>query len=78
MVVERKYKNDVLFMHKSKAGKHLYIFGGEGEDGRPILGEGVKSLLVNIRDLEELLGGAEWAKVSVMREDPVEEGEGGE
>ena len=53
-----------LFLRKSKGGKHLYAFGKDG-----ILGDGVKSLLINVEDLQALLGGSEWCKVSAMREE---------
>jgi len=68
MEEERKYKTDVLYLRRSKAGKHLYMFNREGQDGKSILGEGVSSLLVNVEDIQAVLGGSEWAKVSVMRE----------
>ena len=71
---ERKYKNDVLFMHRSEKQKHFYVFGGKGQDGEEILGGGVKSLLINRSELEEFMRNPkiEWVKVSVMREDSAE------
>lgn len=71
---ERKtYKNPVLFLRKSKKGKHLYAFNVEKENGSEVLGGGVGSLLVNIADVEKVISGEyESIKISVMLK--VEEG----
>jgi hypothetical protein len=62
-----EYKRPVLFLYKSKKGKHLYAFNRETDDGGEVLGGGVESLLVNIADVEKVISG-EWKsiKVSVM------------
>lgn len=66
-----EYKNKVLFLRKSKAGKHLYAFNKDES-----LGGDVKSLIMNVTEIEQLLGGAtEYVKVSVMREEEEFEGE---
>lgn len=75
MEEEKEYKNDVLYLRRSKAGKHLFMFNREGQNGENILGEGVSSLLVNVEDIQALLGGSLWAKVSVMREEEEDSGE---
>ena len=69
---KKTYKNDILYLRKSKAGNHLYIFNREGQDGKNLLGEGVRSLLINVADLSSLSGDS-FVKVSVMREDSAEE-----
>lgn len=62
---KREYKNKVVFMRKSKEGHHLYAFNNDG-----VLGGGVKSVLVNVSDVEKLLGGEyESIKVSIMPSD---------
>jgi hypothetical protein len=59
-----EYKNRILFLRKSKEGKHVFAFNRDG-----ILGEGVKSILINVSDLEQLIGGgSEWCKVSAMED----------
>ena len=58
-----EYKNDCLFLRRSKAGKHLFAFGKDG-----ILGDGIKSILINVEDIQALLGGGDWCKVSAMRD----------
>ena len=57
-----KYKNKVLFLHKSKTGNHLYAFNRDA-----ILAEGVESLIMNVSDVKRLIeGSTTWIKVSVM------------
>lgn len=65
----KTYRRPVLFLHKSKAGKHLYAFNRE-EDGESVLGEGIGSILMDVAEVERLLTGSTvWIKVSVMPED---------
>ena len=72
---KKTYKRPVLFLRKSKAGKHLYAFNmvkdlreEDAEDAdMMVLGGGVESLLVNISDVEKVISGEyESTKVSVM------------
>jgi hypothetical protein len=57
-----EYKNKVLFLRRSKAGKHLFAFQRD-----EILGGGVDSLILNVSDVKQLLSGeVEWIKVSAM------------
>ena len=66
---EKGYKNPVLFLRKSKAGKHLYAFNYENA-----LGEDVGSLIMDISEVEKVITGkSEWCKVGVI---PVKEEEG--
>lgn len=59
---KKEYKNKVLFLRKSKAGKHLYAFNKDG-----ILGGDVGSIVLNVSEVESLLAGKfEWIKVSAM------------
>ena len=74
---KKVYKNPVLFLYKSKEGKHLFAFNMEirnvegRTDGDMVLGGDVRSLLVNVADIEKLLSGEyKSVKVSVM---PMEE-----
>ena len=69
----KEYKTPILYLRKSKAGKHLYTFnvikrdsqGNGGED--MLLGGGVGSLIVNISDVQAVIAGKmDWAKVSVL------------
>ena len=64
---------DVLWLHKSKEGKHLYTFANEGNF------HNVKSLLVNISEVQALIdGNVKYIKVSLMKEEEEEEeGPGG-
>lgn len=58
----KTYKNPILYLRKSKAGKHLYAFNVEG-----CLGETAESLVMNISDISAVIEGRmEWAKVSVL------------
>ena len=71
---EKVYRKPVLFLYKSKAGKHLYAFNSEREDGKgEVLGGEVESLIVNISDVEKVVSG-EWksTKVSVMYKEEAE------
>ena len=63
----KTYKQPILFLRKSKGGKHLYAFNRDGA-----LGGGVKSLIMDISEVERLLAGStEWIKVGVLPEDLV-------
>ncbi len=60
-----EYTNKVLFLRKSKKGKHLYAFQRDG-----ILGGGVGSIVLNVSEVKDLIDGkAEWIKVSAMKEE---------
>ena len=64
---KRAYKVPVLFLRKSKAGKHLYAFNRVDEEGKDVLGGDVGSVLINISEIEDVLTGkADWVKVSVL------------
>ena len=64
---KRAYKVPVLFLRKSKAGKHLYAFNRVDEEGKDVLGGDVGSVLINISEIEDVLtGNADWVKVSVL------------
>jgi hypothetical protein len=57
----KEYKNPVVFLRKSKAGDHLFVF-----DSREDLVAG-GTLIVNVSDVERLIGGGtDWIKVSVL------------
>lgn len=61
---ETEYKTKVLFLRKSKAGKHLYAFQREG-----ILGEGIASLIVDVSEVKRLIEGSTgWIKVGAVSE----------
>jgi len=61
----KDYSNDVLFLRLSHKRKHLYCFNIERR-----LGGGIKSLIINVSDIETLLKqGFGYAKVSIMRDD---------
>ena len=66
--MEKSYKNPVLFLHKSKAGGHLFAFNMEKEGGEGmVLGDGIESLLMNISDVTAVMNGEmTWCKVSIM------------
>ena len=58
---EKEYKNPVVFLRKSRAGKHLFVFDSREE----LIGGG--TLIMNVSDVEELIGGGtQWIKVSVL------------
>jgi hypothetical protein len=58
-----EYKNRVVFLRKSKAGKHLFVF-----DSRKDLEAGA-SLIMDISEVERLVAGTtDWIKVSVLPE----------
>ena len=65
---KKTYKNPVLYLHKSKAGGHLFAFNMEKDDGEGmVLGNGIESLLMNISDVSAVLDGQlKWCKVSVL------------
>ena len=65
---KKTYKTPILYLHKSKAGRHLFAFNMEKEGGEGmVLGDDVESLLVNISDVSAVLNGEmKWAKVSVL------------
>jgi hypothetical protein len=55
------YKNKVVFLRRSKAGKHLFVF-----DSRNDLNAG-STLIMDISEVERLIGGGtDWIKVSVL------------
>lgn len=69
---EKTYKQPVLFLRKSKAGKHLYAFNRE-EEGVSVLGGGIGSILMDVSEVERVLEGkSEWCKIGVL---PVKEEE---
>ena len=56
-----KYKNPIVFLRKSKAGNHLYVYDSKEE----LIGGG--TLIMNVSDVENLIGGGtDWIKVSVL------------
>ena len=72
---EKTYANPILYLHRSKAGGHLYAFNvvkdlkeGDAEDTEMmVLGGEVESLLMNISDVSAVINGEmKWCKVSVM------------
>jgi hypothetical protein len=66
---EIEYKNKVVFLRKSKAGKHLFVF-----DSREDLISG-GTLIMNVSEVEELITGErDWLKVGILP--PKEEAEG--
>ena len=61
---EKVYKNKVVFARLSKSGEHLYAFNRDGA-----LGEGVASLIANVKDIRAVIDGkGDWAKISVVEE----------
>ena len=59
-----EYKNKVVFLRKSKAGKHLYAFQRDG-----VLGEGIGSIIVDVSEVERLIeGSTTWVKVGAIPE----------
>ena len=59
------YKNPVLFLRKSKAGKHLYAFDYEETFAKARRG----SIVMNISDVEALINGnVPFIKISIMPE----------
>lgn len=55
------YKNAVVFLRRSKAGNHLFVYDSKEE----LIGGG--TLIMNVTDVEKLIGGGtEWIKVSVL------------
>jgi hypothetical protein len=69
MTEEKKYKNKVVFLRKSKKGKHLYAFDNEGALSK------AESILMNISDVQALIAGEyESIKVSIMEKEDGAEG----
>ena len=63
------YKNKVVFLRRSKAGKHLFIY----DNREDLIGGG--TLIANVSDVERLIGGGtEWIKVSVLPPESAAEG----
>ena len=66
------YKNPVVFLRKSKAGKHLYAFDYEETFAKARRG----SIVMNISDVEALIdGNVPFIKISIMPEKEKEEHE---
>ena len=65
---EKVYANPILYLHKSKAGGHLYAFNVEKKGGEGmVLGDDVESLILNVSDVSAVLQGqVKWCKVSVL------------
>ena len=64
----KEYKNKVIWLHRSKAGNHLYAFVNEG------VFHNVRSLLMNISEVEALLkGNVDDIKISIMEDNGEEE-----
>lgn len=56
------YKNKILFGRLSKAGNHIYCYQHEA-----ILSPGVKSLLINVGELQDVISGkSQYVKISAM------------
>jgi len=63
----KEYKNKVIWLHKSNAGNHLYAFGNEG------LFHNVKSILMNVSEVEDLLkGDINAIKISIIENEEEE------
>ena len=65
---EKVYANPILYLHKSKAGGHLYAFNVEKYGGKGmVLGNDIESLILNVSDVSAVIQGElKWAKVSVV------------
>jgi hypothetical protein len=65
---EKVYANPILYLHKSKAGGHLYAFNVEKHGGEGmVLGNDIESLILNVSDVSAVLDGQlKWAKISVV------------
>lgn len=63
-LTEKKiYKNKVVFLHKSKNGRHLYAFDNDGAFAA------AKSIILNVSEVEALIEGKfKNIKVSIMEE----------
>ena len=60
----KEYKNKVIWLHKSKAGNHLYAFANEG------VFHNAKSILMNISEVTALIAGdVDGIKISVMQDE---------
>ena len=58
---EVEYKNKVVFLRRSKAGNHLFVF-----DSREDLISG-GTLIMNVSEVEELIRGErDWLKVGIL------------
>ena len=58
---EKIYSHPVVFLRKSRAGKHLFVFDS-GED--LVAGS---TLIMDISEVERLIGGGtDWIKISVL------------
>ena len=69
---KKEYKQPVLFLRKSKQGKHLYAFNRE-EQGSTVLGGDVGSIIMDVSEVERLLAGStDWIKVGVIPKRPEE------
>jgi hypothetical protein len=61
---KKGYKNKVVFLRKSKKGKHLYAFDNGGAFAK------VETILMNISEVEALIAGeCECIKVSIMEKE---------
>jgi hypothetical protein len=64
MTEEKKYKNKVVFLHKSTKGKHLYAFNKDGAFAT------ANVILMNISDVEALIAGEyNSIKVSILEKE---------
>jgi hypothetical protein len=78
---KKTYKQPVLFLRKSKTGKHLYAFNRESElevvdmtQKGMVLGGEVGSLIMDVSEVERLIAGTtEWIKIGVIPKGTVEE-----
>lgn len=67
---EKEYKNRVIFLRKSKAGKHLYAFDNDNAFGDAKEG----SIVMNIAEVKALLAEQlDFIKVSVLPKKTEEE-----
>jgi hypothetical protein len=70
MAEEKKYKNKVVFLHKSKKGEHLYAFDNKGALAK------AESILMNISDVKALIEGKyDSIKVSILEKEEVKQNE---
>ena len=69
---EKTYKTPVIFLRKSKVGKHLYAFNVSRGDNE-VLGKNVESLIMNLSDMQAVIDGKmDWCKVSVIAKEEQE------
>jgi hypothetical protein len=74
-VEEKKvYKQPVLFLRKSKVGKHLYAFNREeSEEGPAVLDGDVGSIIMDVSEVERLIAGStDWIKIGIIPKKPEE------